>query len=327
MKRIILSFLLASFALLSFAQTLTFNKNGKFKIVQFTDVHYIADDPRADIALERIAEVVDAEHPDLVVFTGDVIFGKPAGKSMQTVLDVVSKRKYPFAVIFGNHDYEYDMTREQLYEEIIKKTPYNLSSTTKGITGVSNYILPIYSSKEKNIAEVLYFFDSHADCRIKGVEGYDYLAFDQINWYREQSKKYTHDNNGVPVNALAFIHIPLQEYNMASSSENTQIYGIRREKACSSNLNSGLFASIKEMGDVRAIFAGHDHNNDYAACWYGVLLAYGRYTGGNTVYNDLPNGARIIELTEGSKKIKSYIRTANNHIEQETVFPDSFIKK
>lgn len=31
------------------AQTLKFNANGKFKIVQFTDVHYIYNDPRSDV--------------------------------------------------------------------------------------------------------------------------------------------------------------------------------------------------------------------------------------------------------------------------------------
>lgn len=43
------------------------------------------------------------------------------------------------------------------------------------------------------------------------------------------------------------------------------------------------------------MFVGHDHNNDYAVAYKEVLLAYGRYTGGNTVYNDLAsNGARVI---------------------------------
>ena len=59
-------------------QTLKFNADKKFKIVQFTDVHFIYDNPKSDISLERIKEVVDAEKPDLVIFTGDVIYGKPA---------------------------------------------------------------------------------------------------------------------------------------------------------------------------------------------------------------------------------------------------------
>ena len=55
---------------------LKFNKDGKFKIVQFTDVHYIHGNPKSAVSLERINEVLDAEKPDLVLFTGDVIYGR-----------------------------------------------------------------------------------------------------------------------------------------------------------------------------------------------------------------------------------------------------------
>ncbi len=69
---------------------------------------------------------------------------------------------------------------------------------------------------------------------------------------------------------------------------------------------------MKEMGDIEGVFVGHDHDNDYAVMWQGILLAYGRYTGGNTVYNNLSNGARIIELTEGEKGFRTWIRTKNH---------------
>ena len=54
MKQIylLLAILLGSLQLASAQQqTLRFNKDGKFKIVQFTDVHYIYNDPRSDISV------------------------------------------------------------------------------------------------------------------------------------------------------------------------------------------------------------------------------------------------------------------------------------
>lgn len=42
--------------------SLKFNKDGKFKIVQFTDVHYIYENPKSAISIERINEVLDAEN-------------------------------------------------------------------------------------------------------------------------------------------------------------------------------------------------------------------------------------------------------------------------
>ena len=62
MKRIylLLAILLGSLQLANAQQqTLQFNKDGKFKIVQFTDVHYIYNDPRSDVSIERINQVLD----------------------------------------------------------------------------------------------------------------------------------------------------------------------------------------------------------------------------------------------------------------------------
>ena len=57
---------------------LKFSKDGKFKIVQFTDVHFKYGNRASDIALERINQVLDDERPDLVIFTGDVVYSAPA---------------------------------------------------------------------------------------------------------------------------------------------------------------------------------------------------------------------------------------------------------
>ena len=98
------------------------------------------------------------------------------------------------------------------------------------------------------------------------------------------------------------------------------------EAACCPKLNSGLFTAMKEQGDVMGMFVGHDHDNDYAVMWYDILLAYGRYTGGNTEYNHLPNGARVIVLKEGKREFNSWIRVRTGEIEQSTVYPNSFQK-
>lgn len=325
MKKLLFTlFLLAGIVSGMNAQTLKFNKNGKFKIVQFTDVHYIQNDPRSAVSVERINEVLDAEKPDLVMFTGDVIYGKPAEEGMRTVLNLVSKRKIPFAVTFGNHDDEQGLSREELFK-IIQTIPNNLTATTEGISGVTNYILPVKSSDGSKDAEILYVIDSHSYSQIEGVGGYDYINLDQIQWYRDNSRKYKKANAGQPVPSLAFFHIALPEFNQAASSESAVMFGIRKEKACAPQLNSGLFASMKEMGDVEGIFVGHDHDDDYAVMWHGILLAYGRYTGGDTVYNNLPNGARVIELTEGEKGFRTWIRTKGS-TEQNVKFPDSYLK-
>lgn len=329
MKQLVISilFLLGGLVSINAQQSsLKFNKDGKFKIVQFTDVHYIHNNPKSAISIERINEVLDAEKPDLVLFTGDVIYGKPAEEGMRTVLNLAAKRKIPFGVTFGNHDNEQGLSRTQLFD-IIKTIPYNLTDSVAGVSGASNYILPIKSSDGSKDATILYCMDSHSYSQIKGIGGYDYIKFDQIQWYRENSAKYTKQNGGTPIPSLAFFHIALPEYNQAASDETAILVGTRKERACAPQLNSGLFTSMKEMGDIQGVFVGHDHDDDYAVYWKGILLAYGRYTGGDTVYNNLSNGARVIEMTEGENGFTTWIRLKDNEIINKVNYPSDFIKK
>ncbi|MBE6186348.1 MAG: metallophosphatase [Rikenellaceae bacterium] len=301
---------------------LKFNANHKFKIVQFTDIHWKYGNPASDEAGERMAEVLDAEKPDLVVFTGDVIFAKPAREGLDKALEATISRGIPFAVTWGNHDDEQDLSRKELSEHIATKAG-NLTSTVEGISGVTNYTLSVKSTDGKRDAAVLYIFDSNSYSPIKKVKGYDWIKHDQVEWYRQTSKAFTAANDGKPLPALAFFHIPLPEFHEAAQNESAYFVGTRKEKACAPEINTGLAAAMLEAGDVMGVFVGHDHVNDYVVDWRGILLGYGRFTGGATVYHDIPegNGARIIELTEDSRTIKTWIRIKGGKVINEVNYP------
>lgn len=50
-------------------------------------------------------------------------------------------------------------------------------------------------------------------------------------------------------------------------------------------LNTGLFAAAVEKGNMKAMFCGHDHLNDYYGRLNNIILGYGRCTGtGSTTY-------------------------------------------
>lgn len=303
---------------------LQFNRNGEFKIVQFTDIHFKYGNPASDIALKLIGEVLDAERPDLVVFTGDVVYAAPADTAMRTVLSCAADRKIPFVVTFGNHDNEQGKTRAELYD-VIRSMPFNIQPDRGGVES-PDYILTLKSSDGKKDAALLYCLDSHSYSQLPDVKGYDWLTFDQVNWYRQQSATHTAKNGGQPLPALAFFHIPLPEYNEAAADEDAILIGTRMEKACAPVLNTGMFTAMKEAGDVMGIFVGHDHDNDYSVLWKGILLAYGRFTGGNTEYNHLPNGARVILMKEGARSFDTWIRLKGGEIVNRTVYPDSYVK-
>jgi hypothetical protein len=275
-------------------------------------------------------EVLDAEEPDFVIYTGDIIFGKPAKESLLKALEPVITRKIPFAVTGGNHDDEQGMSRQELFD-LIKDIPNNLTSTVQGVTGVTNFVLPVKSADGKKESAVLYVFDSNSYSTLpkKVVDGYGWIALDQIDWYTKTSNELTAKNGGQPIPSLAFFHIPLPEYHEAVLDEKAYLVGTRKEVACAPKINTGLGASMLQAGDVMGVFVGHDHVNDYVVNWRGILLGYGRYTGGSTVYHDIPqgNGARIIELTEGKRAFKTWERIAGGKIINEVNYPSDFIKE
>ena len=298
---------MALFAVAAYsAPVLKFRPDSTFHILQVTDLHYIHGDSRCDSVIPQMVEAIRGEAPDLVMVTGDLIYGR-GRESMHDVVSAISATGVPFAVTFGNHDDEQGLSRRELFD-IIASYPGNLTDSVAGIPGVTNFVLPVLSSDGSRDAAAIYCLDSHSYCRIPGVKGYDYIKPGQIDWYRAQSRRLASANGGSPLPSLAFFHIPLPEYADAAADESAPLAGTRGERCCSPALNSGLFAAFKERGDVFAVFVGHDHDNDYATALHGILLAYGRYSGGNAEYNHLgPRGYRTIILRESRPSLSTSI--------------------
>ena len=284
---------------------LKFNQNGKFKIVQFTDIHFQYDSYRSDSALNLMKQVIRKEKPDLVVLTGDVVCSKNTVKAWKSLSKILIDAKVPWAVMLGNHDVEYELTGQQIMETI-EELPYNLSvNGPKDVSGNGNYILKVQSSKSTETAALLYCFDSHSSFKPKTNTGtYQWFDFSQIKWYRDQSVKFTGQNSGNPLPALAFFHIPFPEYKEVLGKNTT--VGIQKESVCSPDINTGMYAAMLECKDIMGVFVGHDHNNNYIGCLHNICLAYGNVTG-RQCYGDIGRGARVIELYEGKRKFDTWI--------------------
>ncbi|WP_339314891.1 metallophosphoesterase family protein [Paenibacillus sp. FSL R10-2734] len=287
---------------------MTYREDGTFTIIQFTDVHW-QDGLELDQQTQAVMRtVLDAETPDLVVFTGDLIH--PSDKTdpvqmMQQAVELVIERGIPWAYIFGNHDTEAHITRTELVEAVMAQLHSVTKRGPERLTGEGNYVIEIGNQKGSDIA--LYFFDSGNVSCIPTIDGYDWIRRDQIDWYVEQSRELASRNGGDTVPALAFIHIPLPEYEEMWMEGGC--CGNKLEKVCCPKVNSGLFTAMLEQGDVMGTFCGHDHVNDYWGEWYGIRLCYGRATGLNTYgREDFPHGARVIRLQEGVGGFTTWLR-------------------
>ena len=244
--------------------------------------------------------------PTIVAFVGGMT-DDPAMDGWKSVVDIFNEAKMPFVVMMGNHDAEY-LTRNEIYDFLLKSPYYVGAKGPEDIMGCGNCVISIYSPEKKDQVEaLLYCMDSNDYQPNKIYGAYDWIHFDQIEWYRKQSKHFAEKNGGNPVPALAFFHIPLIEYNEIRGDGKT--YGNDKEGGvASANINSGMFASFLDMRDVMGVFVGHDHDNDFIGIDKGIALGYGRVTGADA-YGELTRGARIIELYEDQFKFDTWIST------------------
>jgi hypothetical protein len=305
------------------AQTPLKFHDGWFKIVQFTDLHYVVGNAKSDQAAQCIREVVMDEKPDLVFVTGDILYSSPGDTCLKAVLAVMESLNVPYCMVLGNHDPEQHTPVTVLYD-LMARSPHCVMPARQGTS--LDYVLPIQASRSARTAALVYGFQSYARSKMKGVGGYQWFTWRQLSWYRERSQWYKSKNGGRTLPAVAFMHYPLPEYNYALDNPQCPLYGARMERAYAPTLNSGMFTQMKEMGDVMAVFCGHDHDDDYSVMYYGVLLAHGRFSGGNTEYNHLRNGARVIVLHEGKRSLDTWIHERDGAIVNSTHFPADYVK-
>jgi predicted MPP superfamily phosphohydrolase len=263
------------------------NRDGKFKILQISDAHLSTGlgvcrdaigengkeikncdaDPRT---LEFIESILDDEKPDMVVLSGDQTEGPAAHDTESTIFKMTTpliERKIPWAAIFGNHDEEgAHSLRRPAQMKIMEHLPYSLSEAgPEKVDGVGNYYVEVLApSPSHHSAITLYLFDTHSlSPDDKHYPGYAWVKQNQIDWFRNTANglKKNHDRYSHIHLDLAFIHIPLPEYDITG---NIEIGGAHKERVTAPGFNTHLYDAFAEEGIV-AVGCGHDHANDYCA--------------------------------------------------------------
>lgn len=287
---------------------LRFRPDGTFKILQFTDLHYKTGKSQSETAIKTMEQLITQEEPDMVIITGDLVYSEGVAEALAAITEPLVNSGIPWAFVFGNHDTQFELDNAAIYD-ILQSTPGALMPRRgKGVDS-PDYAIEVKSSTGDDVASVLYCLDSHAAARMADVGRYDWMSPEQVGWYRDLSWAYSQRAGGKVIPSLMFFHIPVPEVAYAYDGTQNAAYGNKKENICAPELNSGMFAAARDTGDIIGMFFGHDHDNDFAVTYYDILLAYGRYSGGNTVYNHLGKpGARVIKLREGSRDVETYLR-------------------
>jgi hypothetical protein len=339
-------------------QKLRFDKNGEFKILQVADMHYANGKNTLclDILPSQNASCTDlnttafihrmilAEKPNLIVFTGDNIFGNDSSdsaKSMDAAFAPAIASNIPWVAILGNHDQEGSLSREGVMKYIVgmKNTLAKLNPPEVHIIdGFGNYNLEVggvqgTTFENKSVLN-LYFLDSGDYSKVPAIGGYDWIKPSQQLWFERTSAKLRKAYKKGPVPqkesapGLAYFHIPLPEYASFDSSNFTGVKlepsGANGNGISSASVNSGFFTTLVGAGDVKAVFVGHDHLNDFCGKLMDIQLCYaggfGYHAYGKAGWS---RRARVVvasleKTDKGSwgdvKSIKSWKRLDDQHL-------------
>ncbi len=264
---------------------LTTQKDGCFRILQLTDLHYGHSQEEDDAIARLIAEHTQNANPDLIVVTGDLISAPdylgpdmtvypeggrigyfPGDKNAidvwRSVCALLEKTGCPWTFVFGNHDEEGNADKETLLRAAMECPNCRIADEGNEPGRRGDHVLNVGDAR-------LFFIDSGSQSDIPGTGRWPWVKAGQVDWFR---KKMREKPSGSP--ALVFLHVPLPEVN-DSTLKGPQM----RECVCAPTINSGFFSAMVEEDNVQGVFFGHDHLNDGEGELCGIRLAYGRSFG------------------------------------------------
>ena len=330
----------ASICSISAKPNLKTNSSGEFKVIMMSDLQ---DGKQMDARTMALSEkMLQIEKPDMVIIGGDCIAGYDGSinsvddvkQAMSQVASVFEKNHVPWAVVLGNHDTEFRMKLPFTRRDMItaySKYPYNMNKVgPKNVFGAGNDCLSIKDNSGKKPIFNLWLLDSNMyapsniveftkglpkDKADNGWYQYDWIHTDQVWWYYSTSKK-MEEKYGAKIPGLMYFHMPIREFiDLIGAKRDV---GDRHEGIGSSSVNSGLLAAILERGDVKGVFCGHEHINNFAGNWMGITLGYdASNTYSKASYNladDDPNnvrtrGARVFVINQNDPwHFKTYMR-------------------
>ncbi len=306
--------------------TLKFDENGKFTIMQLTDIQDDAEVDETTLAL--ITKAVDRYNPDLVVLTGDNVAGKMGEADFKSSVDQflapIINKGIRYAVTFGNHDSESNAlntaySRQNQYDYYVAKSPLAVDFDEPSLSGVGTGMIPIYTYDEQHVAFGVFPCDS-GDYDVNG--DYDHVKADQIAWYQSESERLaTMSADGKMVPTFVFQHIPVPEiYDTllvltSSTTEgairgtgqwsnnfylldpnNSTIKGQMNEGPCPSAINGGQYQGWLTAGNLAGAFYGHDHTNTFMGTdANGITQGYSKAATLHS-YNNGDPGVKIYDV-------------------------------
>ncbi|KAI5247519.1 Metallo-dependent phosphatase [Aureobasidium subglaciale] len=342
---------------------LRLDAQGSFQLSVFSDLHFgEAEDtswgPEQDIdSAKVIISVLNAEpNAALAILNGDLITGENtflhnSTKYLDSVVAPLVKHGMSWASTYGNHDSDFNLSREGIFAE---ESKYPLSRTKKMVSasdaGVSNYYLPVYGNDSAVPEFLLWFFDSRGGnyFQQKSVAGNsvpqpNWVAQSVVNWFTQTRSALEKKHNRV-IPSVAFVHIPV---NAMAAFQATGV-DMNREPGINDDKPLAQQGYASGQGDVRgttfsyhgqdipfmqalldtkglkAVFSGHDHGDDWCFSWTsklkgmnltgnGLDLCFDRRSGYGG-YGSWTRGSRQVVLQKGKEEVETWVRLEDGNV-------------
>ncbi|KAJ0119667.1 calcineurin-like phosphoesterase [Diaporthe amygdali] len=296
---------------------LKFRDDGTFQISIFEDLHFGENawdswGPQQDVnSVKVMNQILNNEFPQLVVLNGDLITGENTFKENSTtyvdqIVGPLVERNLTWASTYGNHDSDYNISREGILQ---RESLWPNSRTTSMVpgpqAGVTNYYLPVYPANCTLVAAapcapdlILWFFDSRgghyyqqldADGNRVGMP--DWVDTSVVAWFQQTNAELVR-NNGRVIPSLAFVHIPTNasqalqteagvDPNRQPGVNDDYVLAAQGQGWCADGANDGtcdyggqdvpFMQAITTTKGLMGVFSGHDHGDTWCYKWRGIL--------------------------------------------------------
>ncbi len=260
------------------------------------------DTPNMDEGCYRyILQVVNRYDPDLILMTGDLIYGEfdDNGTSLLRLIDFMDSLETPWAPVFGNHDNESKRGADWQCQQL--ENAKNCLFKQRDLTGNGNYSVGLKQGGK--LVRVFYMLDSNGCSGMSQATLYNGHSMtsvgfgkDQIAWYTESIQNIQADFPDVKYSMAFHIQpsvfsramaqygydgsdsgVPIDVDNHPDKKEGDFGYLGRKLKSAWDSSDT-VWDSIKTLG-IDSVFVGHEHCNNASVVYEGVRLAYGLKTG------------------------------------------------
>ncbi len=268
-------------------------------ILQLTDTQIPTSVQMDAKCFDYLRETVEATNPDLILVTGDLLFGRDDtnGSILEEQIEVFESFKIPWAPVFGNHDNESPMGADWQCEQF-ENAEYCLFKQ-RTLTGNGNYTVGIRQGGA--LKRVFFMMDSNgctkaseeslANGHTKVTTGF---GSDQVMWFRDVATKINRVAPGMKY-TFAF-HIQSEIFRTALSQygtvnentinnpinidkhenkKDTDFGYLGRDLKSSWDTDYSVYTSMKNLG-CDSILVGHEHCNSASVVYDGVRFQYGQ---------------------------------------------------